>query len=58
MIVDRACRLGAYNFGGSIDGRIADEWLKKLEKAFLILRLTEVEKVQNVRGFMKGLAND
>ena len=58
MIVDRACRLGAYDFEGLIDGGIADEWLKKLEKAFLILGLTELEKVQNVHGFMKGLADD
>ena len=58
MIVDRARRLGAYDFEGSIDGGIADEWLKKLEKAFLILGLTEVEKVQNVHGFVKGLADD
>ena len=50
--------MGAYDFEGSIDGGIANEWLKKLEKAFLILGLTEVEKVQNVNGFVKGLADD
>ena len=58
MIVDRARRLGAYDFEGSIDGGIADEWLKKLDKAFVILGLTEVEKVQNVHGFVKGIADD
>ena len=55
MIVDRASRLGAYDFKGLIDGGIAYEWLQKLEKAFLILGLTEVEKVH---GFVKGLADD
>ena len=58
MIVDHACRLRAYDFEGSINGGVADESLKKLAKAFLILGLTEVEKVQNVHGFLKGLAND
>ena len=58
MIVDRARRLGAYDFEGSIDGRITDEWLKELEKTFLILGLTEMEKVQNMHGFVKGLADD
>ena len=58
MIVDRACRLGAYNFEGFINGGLADEWLKKLEKAYLILGLTKIEKVQNVHGFMKGLVDD
>ena len=58
MIVNCACRLGAYNFEGSINGGIADEWLKKLEKAFLILGLTEVENVQIMHGFVKGLADD
>ena len=58
MIVDRAQRLGAYDFEGSIDEGIADEWLKKLEKAFLILGIMEVEKVQNVHGFVKGLADN
>ena len=58
MIVDRARRLGAYDFEGSIDGGIADEWLKKLEKSFIILGLTKVKKVQNVHGFIKGIADD
>ena len=53
-----ARRLGAYDFRGSIDGGIVDEWLKKLEKAFFILGLTKVKKVQNVHGFMKGLLDD
>ena len=58
MIVYYACRLDAYNFEGSIGGGIANQWLKKLKKAFLILGLTEVEKVQNVQGFMKDLIDD
>ena len=58
MIVDRACRLSVYNFEGSLDGGITDECLKRLERAFLILKLIEIEKVQNVHGFMKGLADD
>ena len=45
MIVYCARRLGAYDFEGFIDGGLADEWLNKLEKAFLILGLTENEKV-------------
>ena len=58
MIVDHTRRLGDYDFEGSIDGGIADEWLEKLDKAFVILGLTEVEKVQNVHGFVKGIADD
>ena len=58
IIVDHACRLGAYDVEGSIDGGIVDVQLKKLEKTFLILGLTKVEKVQNVHGFMKGLVDD
>ena len=58
MIVDRAHRLGAYDIRGSIDGGVADEWLKKLEKSFLILGLSEIEKMQYVYGFIKGLADD
>ena len=48
----------AYAFKAFIDGELADEWLKKLEKAFLILELTKIEKVQNIQGFMKGLTDD
>lgn len=58
MIIDHTRRLGAYDFEGSIDRGIEDEWLKKLEKAFVILRLTKVEKVQNVHGFVKGISDD
>ena len=58
MIMDRARRLGAYDFEGSIDGGLANEWQKKLEKAYMILGLTQIEKGQNVHGFMKGLADD
>ena len=45
MIVDYACILSTYDFEGSIDGGITNEWLKKLEKTFLIIGLIEIEKV-------------
>ncbi|XP_043805308.1 uncharacterized protein LOC110608243 [Manihot esculenta] len=56
-IVDRARRLGAYDFEGSSDANIADKWLKKVVKVFELMKLTDVDKVDNAYGLLQGKAD-
>ncbi|KAG8639093.1 uncharacterized protein LOC122721184 [Manihot esculenta] len=56
-IVDRARRLGAYDFEGSSDADIADKWLKKVLKVFELMKLTDPEKVDNVHGLLQSKAD-
>ncbi|XP_043805245.1 uncharacterized protein LOC122721475 [Manihot esculenta] len=57
-IVDRARRLGAYDFEGSSDADIADKWLKKVLKVFELMKVTDADKVDNVHGLLQGKADD
>ncbi|KAG8644804.1 hypothetical protein MANES_10G004214v8 [Manihot esculenta] len=56
-IVDRARRLGAYDFEGSSDADIADKWLKKVLKVFELMKLTDPDKVENVHGLLQSKAD-
>ena len=49
----RHCRhLGAKNFDGSLDVNKAVEWLKKIEKVFAYMKMSDKEKVSTTKMFL------
>ena len=49
--------MGAENFDGSLDVNKAVEWLKKIEKVFASMEMSDREKVSTAKMFLQGVAD-
>ncbi|KAF2319819.1 hypothetical protein GH714_019390 [Hevea brasiliensis] len=56
-VVDRARRLGAYDFEGSSDANVADKWLKSVIQVFDLMKLTNADRMDNIHGLLQGKAD-
>ncbi|XP_050233185.1 uncharacterized protein LOC126681675 [Mercurialis annua] len=56
-IIEHAKKCGAFDFHGSIDSKEADRWLRVTDKSFNTSKLTDVQKVSNVYGFLHDTAD-
>lgn len=55
--MDHVRHLEAYDFQGSLDVDVADKWMKRVIKLFELIKLTNVEKMDNVYRLVQGKAN-